>query len=42
MLEKQTFQKNNDFKTSNIFTSQNELMSENNIYKNDGKKLMNI
>jgi hypothetical protein len=39
MLEKQTFQKNNDFKTSNIFTSQNELMSENNIYKNDGKKV---
>jgi hypothetical protein len=39
MKEKQTFQKNYDFKTSNIFTSQNDLMSENNLYKNDGKKV---
>ena len=39
MKEKQTFKKNNDIKISSIFTSQNELMSENNLYKNDGKKV---
>ena len=42
MKEKQTFQKNYDFKTSSVFTSQNELMSENNIYKNDGKKVYEV
>jgi len=40
MKEKISFQKkNNDFKTSSIFTSQNELMSEKNIYKVEGKKV---
>lgn len=42
MKEKQTFQKNYDIKTSSVFTSQNELMSENNIYKNDGKKVYEV
>ena len=42
MKEKQTFQKNYGFKTSSVFTSQNELMSENNIYKNDGKKVYEV
>ena len=42
MKEKQTFQKNYDFKTSSVFTSQNELMSENNIYKKDGKKVYEV
>lgn len=35
MKEKQNFQKNNEIKTSTVFTSQNELISENNLYKNE-------